>query len=150
MDSIAFGNLNQVEMEKVADKLRKEAKSMTYDMRQKTEDVPYFKLGSGTENGNGDSMNVIREMSLMSKPESWFISYLVDQINYFENYDNRVRVVRKHLTALEIKYLTKGYKGLHQKNIVKRVKNGTYMISPWFLIPFKGFTDATEAWRELR
>jgi len=45
-------------------------------------DVPYYKVGTGGENHKGQSMNLVQEMSKMTKAELWFFSEIEKKLDF--------------------------------------------------------------------
>lgn len=85
------------------------------------------------------------EETLMSltADESKFYLQLLN--NY--NYNTGLSVVETHnMTASEKNHLSLGYKGLRQRNLVKRIKKFTYLINPEARIHHKLFESLLELW----
>ena len=76
-------------------------------VRINTEKPPYRQVGRGGRNKKGESMNLISEMGIMSKPELWLISELEAALDYKTN---EARLVTSELSGTHRGYLTKGYK----------------------------------------
>ena len=96
----------------------------------------YYRVGNGTMNKHKiQSIDLLEEVMTMSKPAQMVIRLIKDQITYDRDYNPVVRISRKTLTKSEQNYLDKGLKELFAKDLVRRVKQGHYMINPSALIP---------------
>ena len=109
----------------------------------------YFMVGNGTMSKQRIfGIDLLRELANSSKAAQWLILKIKDGIAYENNYNPVVKVSSKVLTSTEQQYLAKGYKELKEKNIVKRIKNGHYMINPNALIP-PDYSSAIEIWESV-
>ena len=93
---------------------------------------PFRLIGRGGKNKGGTSMNLVQEMSMLSKPASWLFAELEKNLDYS---GITARIVSSKLNESEIKRLRRGYKELRGKDLVRRVKQNTYMINPTLIIP---------------
>lgn len=56
----------------------------------------------------------------------------------------------KDLTKAEIGKLARGYKVLHKKGVIKRIRNKHYLINPTVVtVPYPHFDNAVEHWNEV-
>ena len=99
-------------------------------------DVPYYKIGNGNYNNIGQSMNLIQEMTKMSKPELWFFGEIESRID-FRNQKATGEVVLDYsmYTSSQKQNIKKAYILLNNKNIVKRIKRGKFIINPKLILP---------------
>ena len=106
----------------------------------------YRRVGNGTMNKYGmQSIDLLEEVMNMSKAAQFVIKKIKDGISYETNYNPVVRLSRKTFTKSEQNYLDKGFKELQEKDLVRRIKQGHYMINPNALIPIK-YEEALEIW----
>jgi len=104
----------------------------------------YFRVGNGTMNKHKmESINITKEGMASTKPAQWLINRVMDGVGYDNDYSPIVKVVANSDT--EKKYLKLGYKEMHEKGLVRRVKRGHYMINPNALIPLD-YEEAKEIW----
>lgn len=113
-------------------------------------DIPYYKVGRGTTNKQGTSMNLIQLMTELSKPEQVIISLLEKNLNPWDEYSlNCVKLDMASLSSTEKQYLKKAYPLLANKGIIRRVKRGLYMFNPSFILHSKAQDKALELWESL-
>ena len=88
------------------------------------------------------------EESLMSltADEVKFFTYMLDNYNYNTGLST---LNTQNMTASDKNHLSLGYKGVHQKQLVKRVKKFTYLINPEARIHHKLFEDLLKLWQSL-
>ena len=91
------------------------------------------KLGYSQVRG-GSSMDACEMMLEFSKPESWLMKIILR-----DGDDSTLQVVirGKSLSTSERQKLSKGYKLLRGKDIIRRIKREYYMVNPMFLVPAK-------------
>lgn len=106
----------------------------------------YFMIGNGTMNKHKIyGIDLLKELTECSKAGQFLILQIKDGINHINGYHHVVKVDRKELTSTECQYLAKGYKELVEKDLVRRVKRGHYMINPNALVPVD-YEQALEDW----
>ena len=96
----------------------------------------YFKIGNGTMNKHGmQAIDLINELIGCSKPAQTILGKIKDGM-VWNPLDKRIEfvVLLKAKTNAEKQVIKKGYKELHAKDLVRRVKRGYYMINPNALI----------------
>jgi len=93
---------------------------------------PSFRMiGDGKKNRQGISMNLVKEMSNMSAQELWLMNKLEESLDN----KNISKIKRDNLSEPEKRKLQLGFKLLHEKDLVRRVKKEHYMINPMLIIP---------------
>jgi hypothetical protein len=96
----------------------------------------YFMAGNGTMSKYKiKSIDLLEEVMTVSKAAQFVIRLIKSGITHETDYNPAVKISRKTLTKSEQNYLDKGYKELVGKDLVRRVKQGHYMINPNALIP---------------
>ena len=106
----------------------------------------YYRVGNGTMNKHKiQSIDLLEEVMAMSKPAQMVVRLIKDQITYDRDYNPVVKISRKTLTKSEQNYLDKGLKELFAKDLVRRIKQGHYMINPNALIP-PNYEEALALW----
>jgi len=115
----------------------------------KIEQIPrYYKLGNGVKNTfmkNHTPIDAITEMSNMSPQELWTLKKIRDNLKLIEDKIHeqvkyrtscKAVVINSEMTNAEKQKFKTGYKRLHEKNILKRIKRQHYMLNPDFLVPY--------------
>ena len=106
----------------------------------------YYRVGNGTMNKHHiQSIDLLEEVMTMSKAAQMVIRLIKDEITYERDYNPVVKISRKELTKSEQNYLDKGFKELQEKDLVRRVKQGHYMINPNARIP-PNYDEALVIW----
>ena len=77
---------------------------------------------------NIDSMQL---MLTFNASEKWLMSWMLDNV---DPSSLQVKIQRGSLTNTKKKYLSAAYKSLRSIDLVRRVKPGTYMLSPEILV----------------
>ena len=154
--SISFQGLSDLEILKVAKKILDTGSEISIKpSKNESVDTPYYKMGNGRQTSKGTSMDLVHEMSKMSKPELWLFDLIISKFDnkyedyYHDDFINQVNLSSKHMTGTEKKYLTSGYKLLNSKDIIRKVRRGRYMVNPRIIIPFKDADKAREKWSSL-
>lgn len=108
----------------------------------------YFMVGNGTMNRHKIfGIDLLKELANSSKAGQWLLLKIKDGINYDNDYNPVVNIVSKELTSTEVQYLKRGYAELVAKDLVRRIKQGHYMINPNALIP-PNYDEAIKVWDE--
>lgn len=88
--------------------------------------------------------------------EEILMSLTADEVKFFThmldnyNYNTGLSILNtQSMSASEKNHLSLGYKGVHQKQLVKRVKKFTYLINPEARIHHKLFEDLLKLWQSL-
>lgn len=106
----------------------------------------YYRIGNGTMNKHKiQSIDLVEEVMNMSKPAQFLLKLIKDKINWENGYNPVVKIVYKSLTKTEQTYMDKGFKELKEKDLVRRIKQGHYMINPNALIPLD-YPEALKIW----
>lgn len=106
----------------------------------------YIRLGNGTMNKHKiESIDLLTEQVTMSTAGRWLIALISRSINWQNDYNPVVKIVNKNLTPTEKDYLKDGFKELKEKDLVRRIKQGHYMINPNALIPLD-YPEALKIW----
>ena len=96
----------------------------------------YYRVGNGTMNRSKiKSIDLLREIAEASSPAQFVLLTIKDGITYENGYSPVVQIKSSTLTSTQQQYLKRGYKELHERDLVRRVKRGYYMINPNALIP---------------
>lgn len=113
-------------------------------------DIPYYKVGNGKTNKQGTSMNLIKLMTDLSKPEQVMIRLMEERLDPWNEFTlNCVRLPVSELSSTEVQYVNKAYKLLEGKNMIKRVKREYYMFNPYLIIPPIKQKEAEALWDSL-
>jgi hypothetical protein len=108
--------------------------------------------GKMNHNINVKSIDLLQEVADMNSDEKFCFFQIKDKIEW-STYDNRflyqIRIFSKDYTQSKRNMFNRGFKSLNQKDIVRRVKRGTYMINPSALIP-NNFDEAWDIWTSLQ
>ena len=111
-------------------------------------DVPFYKIGNGNRNSVGESMNLIQEMTNMTKPELFMISEMERRLSYINEYSvGEVILDMRNYTSTEKQYIKKAYKLLFEKKIICRTRRSHYMFNPLIMLP-RNKKEAVELWYE--
>ena len=104
--------------------------------KERTRGPNYYKVGNGTMNKDKvKARDFIGELISLGKPAQKVIGWIKDGMTYnayTEKVDFVVKVVAT--TPMDKKNLKIGLKELFEKDLVRRVKRGYYMIDPHALI----------------
>lgn len=108
----------------------------------------YFMVGNGTMNKDRIyGMDLLRELADSTKPEQFLILAIKDGIGWGNDYDPVVKVIGT--TSTEKQYIKKAYPLLNERDLVRRIKRGHYMINPNALIPID-YNSAIQLWDSLK
>ena len=120
---------------------------------KKKSKVSYCKLVIGKHKME-DGMNIFEQMVDLSKNARWFFSELfrIYKENYYLETDkpNIIRFKVTDYSNTDRKRASLGYSELVEKDIVRRYKNGWYMINPDVLAPFRYYEEAMKIWESLK
>lgn len=114
--------------------------------------IPYRMIGVGIgskimKEREIKPRDLLEEMAEFTKPEM-FLFILLKRSLSWDCESTVARVQSKFLNGTEKQYVKKGYKLLYEKDIVRRVKRGTYMINPAMIIPLKE-EEQIDLWNSL-
>lgn len=110
---------------------------------------PFYRVGNGTTNSVGKSMNLIQEMTRMSKPELFMFGLIEKKLSYVSEHSiGEVQILNKNLTSTEKQYIKKAYKLLRDKNIIVRTTKEHYLVNPSLIMP-RNVSDAEVLWSDL-
>ena len=98
---------------------------------------PFKRLGDGKMGKYGKAYPLIETMLEFSKPESWLFKILLKTHSETTGFSNISKV---SLTKTEQVVMSKAYKLLNQRELVRKVKRQVYMVNPSGLI--------TDNWKE--
>jgi hypothetical protein len=126
-----------------------------YDLKQikhKVDRPSFDMVGNGKMNHKlkVQSIDLLQEVAEMNSDEKFCFFMIKDKITwdeYDKKYICQVRIYSKHMTQGERNMFSRGFKLLNHKDIVRRVKRGTYMINPSALIP-KDFEHEWKIWTD--
>ena len=100
--------------------------------KAKVKQPNYFKMGNGTLNRHGiESINLITEMVSLKKPAQHMLAYLLNHMQW-NQLDKRVEFIVKVIgkDSAGKKEIQRAYKELKERNLVRRIKRGHYMVNP--------------------
>jgi hypothetical protein len=104
----------------------------------------YYRVGNGTMNKHKiQSIDLLTIGFNSSSDAQWLILKIKDSITWDNDYNPVVKITP--INNPEKQKLLRGYKELHQKDIVRRVKQGHYMLNPNALIPLD-YPSALATW----
>lgn len=96
----------------------------------------YYRIGNGTMNRQGiQARDLLKELVELSKPGQTTLMWIKDGMVWntsTESIDFVVKVLPDTSAGKQV--LKKGFKELHDKDLVRRVKRSHYMINPNALI----------------
>ena len=101
------------------------------DERAKSKIPNYYMIGNGTMNKHQiQSINLVKASNNCSAPARQVIDWIMDGMVYVHT-DNAVRfVVELNDTLHDMRTVKRGFKELSEKDLVRRVKRGHYMLNP--------------------
>jgi len=113
----------------------------------------FYMIGKGTVNHKMgmksiDLLQAVGEMTSNEKFAFFEIKNGIEWDIYDKKYIYAVKVYSRDYSQTQKNMFSRGYKLLHEKDIVRRVKRGTYMINPSALIP-KNFDEEWKVWNKL-
>ena len=108
-------------------------------VKKKSHKPGFIMVGNGKTNKKGvDSIDLLIEVADMSSNEKLCFFLIKDGV-IFDPWDNRliyqVRIDTSKLTKSQKSKFSNGFNKLKDKDLVKRVSRGVYMINPNALIP---------------
>lgn len=110
----------------------------------KNKEPNYLRIGNGTMNKhNIQAIDLLKELADSSKAEQYLLLAIKDGITWENKYSPIVRVLGD--TTTQKQYIKSGYKSLNERNLVRRIKRGYYMINPNALIPID-YEQAIKDW----
>jgi len=108
----------------------------------------YYKIGTGTMNKHRmKSIDLLDEVIASTKAEQYVIQLIKDGVSY-DSPDGIVTIPMHTMTETEKRTFRKGYKSLYDRDLVRRVKRGQYMINPNALI-LNSYTKCKKVWDAL-
>ncbi|MGD8305041.1 MAG: hypothetical protein PVF17_00170 [Ignavibacteria bacterium] len=133
-------NLNEAEKRNISITLDA-GDEISLTRNNRNSNVPnYFKIGNGNMSKNKPaSINLIKELVMLSKPAQQLIDVIMDGMHYVEDLygtDLNGKFIGGMTFVVEVrkkdhKYLLdKGLPELFEKDLVRRVSRGKYMINP--------------------
>jgi hypothetical protein len=127
----------------------KEDEAVTVVKKREPRKRPNFTMiGNGTMNKDGvQARDLLREMTQMTKAELYTLIWIRDAI-YWENRTGEVALYMADLTSTQQRQFKSGFKSLHEKDLVRRIKRSHYMINPNALIPLD-YEAALELWNSI-
>lgn len=97
------------------------------------------------------AVDLLKEMANMTAGESFTFLHLRDSIIYDhkeKEYELYIPIKQTEFTTYQKKLFKLGAKSLIERDLIRRVKRGTYMINPMAVIA-KNFTAAEIEWNQL-
>ena len=138
---------------------------VSYRVKKKEKKPPYINVGNGFETRDfpaGVSLDTFKVFSELSKAQQrLFVDFkdlLVDQrvsLGKRKQDVDKINVVTLYNDDewhLGIKKQLKDHKNgteLEEKGVLKKIKNGRYMLNPYIFIPRHNFEEVAEIWNEL-
>ena len=113
----------------------------------------FYMIGKGTMNHElkVKSIDLLNEAMKMTSDEKFTFNKIRNGIEwdiYDKKYIYAVKIKSKNYTPSQKVIFSRGYKALNEKDIVRRIKRGTYMINPSALIP-KNFEEEWKKWEAI-
>jgi hypothetical protein len=107
--------------------------------------IPMFQMvGKKSKvNGHLSSVPLIELMLEFNKEEQWFYKLLWERMDVISN---ECDLSKLEWTATDNNRKSRAYTSLKEKNLVKRIGKGVYMINPNAAIHPKGFELAKRKW----
>ena len=116
--------------------------------KETTKDIPFLKFGKGTKNKVGQSMSITQAM--LSLADNVNATWLFWKLESLRDLKTNIAVLpRKSLSKAEEKYLERGFPILQEKQMVKRVKQNTYLINPSLVVPYNSYPEVKAHWDSL-
>lgn len=121
----------------------------------------YYMIGNGIRNNfmgkDHSPIDFIDVMANMSTQELWVVKLLKDNLILIKQItDNGIKlrtssksiIKQSNLSQAEKQKFKIGYKRLHEKNVLKRIKREHYILNPNFFIPYF-YNDELLEWNSL-
>jgi len=109
----------------------------------------YYKIGTGTMNKHKiKSIDLLDEVIASNKAEQYVIKLIKELVTY-DSPDGVVNIPTHTMTDTEKRTFRKGYKSLCDRDLVRRVKRGQYMINPNALI-LNSYIKCMEVWNAIK
>lgn len=110
----------------------------------------FYKVGNGTMNKHKiQAIDFIDELLKLSKPAQTVVSWIKDGMVYDPYKSETIFIVQiSPDNDAARKTLTRGFKELKEKDLVRRVKRGYYMINPYAMIT--NFDKQLEVWNKCK
>jgi hypothetical protein len=140
---------------------------ITVSKREKQKLPPFVLMGSGEPSKTYSSDDVVDALAILSE----LSPHQLKIVFYFKNEIVRQQIIAHHTNnidkdahtvfipkstadkvAVEIRKLlsqNKNGKILVEKQVVKKIKNGVYMMNPFFIIPSQGFNEILKKWNAI-
>ena len=118
----------------------------TLEARAPIKKKPFYMVGNGTTNTVGTSMNLIQEMTKMTKPELFMFGLIENQLSYISEYSiGEVKINTSTLTSTEKQYIKIAYPLLRDKSIIVRTRREHYLVNPSLIMP-RALDEAEILW----
>lgn len=124
--------------------------TLTKIKQRRPKEPNYYRIGNGTMNKHGiQARDFISELVDLSKPAQTVIKWIKEGM-LFDSHENGITFIVKVVpdTVAGKSVLKKGLPELFEKDLVRRVKRGYYMISPYALIT--DFEKQIEEWEKAK
>jgi hypothetical protein len=110
--------------------------------------VPAFTcVGRQTmKSGNTTGYPLIKVLLSLTKGEQWLYGLIHEHMDYTTN---KAYFPKNLITKVERPKLSIAYKALNEKDLVKRVSNGVYMVNPDAVIYPQSYARVKAEWDEL-
>ena len=116
---------------------------------------PHFDmLGSGKSfmsDTRLPAVDMVAELLMMTKAEGFAFMALRDNREYVSReigYSVFISIGQTEFTNYQKKLFREGINGLIEKDLVKRVKRGVYMVSPMAIVPPRDFEQREKIWNK--
>jgi len=108
----------------------------------------YYKIGTGKMNKHKiQSIDLLDEVIASNKAEQYVIKIIKDSVTY-DSPDGVVTIPTHRMTDTEKRMFRRGYKTLYERDLVRRVKRGQYMLNPNALI-LNSYANCLDVWNSL-
>lgn len=144
-------NITQVFTENLLDETKLQFPKGTkagvvFDSRGYVPKPLYRMVGNGMTNGQGQAYPLLETMCDFNKAEAWFFKILLDTHSETTGLSD---ISKCTFTRTDLNVLSKAFKSLHQRNLVKRVRRQVYMINPSGLIT-NNWQNHNPVWQSLQ
>jgi len=93
--------------------------------------LTYIRVGDG----NQPSINLLREMETLSKPAIQFINTLIEGMRFdYQSGEVIIDVFYKPQTKIEKLMVSKGFRELFARDLVRRTRRSHYVVNPYAIV----------------
>jgi len=98
--------------------------------------LTYRKIGDGNMSRyHQQSINLLREMETLSKPAIQFLNTLIDGMRFdYQSGEVIIEVYYKPETNIEKLMVSRGFKELFARDLVRRTRRSHYVVNPYAIV----------------